>query len=112
MSKPIRKKISFAIVDMEEIEKIKEEKNNLRNNSDVIQFLLYYYLKNKASESDKDEIISKIDEKSIRLENLIKKHVHQHSNDIVTENKIIEEQTKQIKLYEKIISALLERNIL
>lgn len=112
MSQTIRKRISFSLVDVEEIDKLIEEREDIRNYSEAFQFLLYYFLERQQIDSDKDEIISKIDEKSIRLENLIKKHVHQHSNDIVTENKIIEEQTKQIKLYEKIISALLERNIL
>lgn len=60
MSRPIRKQISLSVVDLEEIEKIKNENNDLHNNSDVVKFLLYEYLDTQEKERTESNIYNKL----------------------------------------------------
>ena len=60
MTQTIRKRIAFSIVDIEEIDKLIEEREDVRNYSEAFQFLLYFYLERQERESDKDEILSKL----------------------------------------------------
>lgn len=51
---------SFSVVDLEEVEKIKEEHDYLHNNSDVFEFLLYEYLASQEKEKEESNLCNKL----------------------------------------------------
>lgn len=67
MSQTIRKRISFSLVDVEEIDKLIEEREDIRNYSEAFQFLLYYFLERQQIDSDKDEILSKLSQMDYQM---------------------------------------------